>query len=134
MFNDPNNDAYTDDYVPKDDNKRCSSNTNSNNSNHSNGQDHQQQSASGKPEDFTLNSGKNKGKILGELLSTDHSYLEWAASDKNTYNDDNLHYYSALCFYNADKSFNRFKYLNDFLRNAHYHKDETLKNMISSRV
>lgn len=37
--------------------------------------------------------------------------------DKSTYNDPNNHYYSHLCFYNADKSFNRFKYLNDFLNN-----------------
>lgn len=37
--------------------------------------------------------------------------------DKTTYNDDNLHYFSTLCFYNDDKSFNRFKYLNDFLNN-----------------
>ena len=37
--------------------------------------------------------------------------------DKTTYDDTNLHYFSALCFYNADKSFNRFKYLNDFLNN-----------------
>ena len=37
--------------------------------------------------------------------------------DKTTYNDDNLYYYSSLCFYNEDKSFNRFKYLKDFLNN-----------------
>ena len=37
--------------------------------------------------------------------------------NKSTYNDPNNHYYSNLCFYNADKSFNRFKYLNDFLNN-----------------
>ena len=37
--------------------------------------------------------------------------------DKATYNIQDLHYYSQLCFYNADKSFNRFKYLNDFLNN-----------------
>ena len=37
--------------------------------------------------------------------------------NKSTYNDPNNHYYSQLCFYNADKSFNRFKYLNDFLNN-----------------
>ena len=37
--------------------------------------------------------------------------------NKSTYNDPNNHYYSHLCFYNADKSFNRFKYLNDFLNN-----------------
>ena len=37
--------------------------------------------------------------------------------DKSTYNDPSNHYYSHLCFYNEDKSFNRFKYLNDFLNN-----------------
>lgn len=37
--------------------------------------------------------------------------------NKSTYNDPNNHYYSHLCFYNADKSFNRFKYLDDFLNN-----------------
>ena len=37
--------------------------------------------------------------------------------NKSTYNDPNNHYYSNLCFYNADKSFNRFKYLDDFLNN-----------------
>ena len=37
--------------------------------------------------------------------------------DKSTYDDSANHYYSHLCFYNADKSFNRFKYLNDFLNN-----------------
>lgn len=37
--------------------------------------------------------------------------------NKSTYNDPNNHYYSHLCFYNEDKSFNRFKYLNDFLNN-----------------
>ena len=37
--------------------------------------------------------------------------------NKSTYNDQNNHYYSHLCFYNADKSFNRFKYLDDFLNN-----------------
>ena len=37
--------------------------------------------------------------------------------DKTTYNDDNLYYYSSLCFYNEDKSLNRFKYLKDFLNN-----------------
>lgn len=37
--------------------------------------------------------------------------------NKSTYNDPTNHYYSHLCFYNADKSFNRFKYLNDFLNN-----------------
>lgn len=37
--------------------------------------------------------------------------------NKSTYNDSNNYYYSNLCFYNADKSFNRFKYLNDFLSN-----------------
>jgi hypothetical protein len=37
--------------------------------------------------------------------------------NKSTYNDPSNHYYSHLCFYNEDKSFNRFKYLNDFLDN-----------------
>ena len=37
--------------------------------------------------------------------------------NKSTYNDPNNYYYSNLCFYNADKSFNRFKYLNEFLNN-----------------
>ena len=37
--------------------------------------------------------------------------------DRTIYNDTELHYFNALCFYNADKSFNRFKYLNDFLDN-----------------
>ena len=37
--------------------------------------------------------------------------------DRTIYNDTKLHYFNALCFYNEDKSFNRFKYLNDFLDN-----------------
>lgn len=37
--------------------------------------------------------------------------------DRTIYNDTELHYFNALCFYNEDKSFNRFKYLNDFLDN-----------------
>ena len=37
--------------------------------------------------------------------------------DKATYDDDALYYYSTLCFYNDDKSLNRFKYLKDFLNN-----------------
>lgn len=35
--------------------------------------------------------------------------------DKSTFSTSDLYYYSKLTFYNSDKSFNRFKYLKDFL-------------------
>lgn len=35
--------------------------------------------------------------------------------DKSTFNTSDLYYYSKLAFYNSDKSYNRFKYLKDFL-------------------
>ncbi|MGV0167152.1 hypothetical protein ACRYI5_00970 [Furfurilactobacillus sp. WILCCON 0119] len=42
--------------------------------------------SSGRPEDFTMTSGKHKGESLGQLVNTDREYVEWAGSDKNTYN------------------------------------------------